>query len=150
VPDDERKALDLTSLEAAFVKALHASELREREQPLERLVDLLLLDAADVGLDTDGLFITLERRGAATYIAVGHVWMLTGPQEPVHVRLAFDPRGGVVAGEAYFGLSSRKSQMNHRKSLKVLIAYPDEAERRIPWAFSFQRTETGWLLRNAD
>lgn len=75
--------------------------------------------------------------------------MLNGPEEPVHVRLTFDARDTVVSGEAYFGLSSQQNRMSHRKSLKVLIAYPDEADHRISWAYSFERTEAGWLLRTA-
>jgi hypothetical protein len=156
VSDATHKPLDLSSLEASFAGAIRAAELRDREQPLERLVDRLLLEAADVLLDTDGLCITLERHDAQTYSAVGHIWMLSGPQEPVHVRLTFDARDVVVSGEAYFGLSSGQTRtcppepwrkrMSHGKSLKVLIAYPDEADHRIPWAFSFERTEAGWLL----
>lgn len=52
VPDGARKPLDLSSLEASFTGAMRATELRDREQPLERLVDRLLLEAADVLLET--------------------------------------------------------------------------------------------------
>ena len=143
MPDGVHKTVDLGVVEAAFADAVRSGELDDRERPLEDLVDRLLFDVADVVLDTDGLIISLEHHTGDLYVAVGYVWMLNGPQEPVHVRFTLDGHGAITSGDVHFGLSEQ-THMNHKKSVKVLLAYPEDAGQRVPWAFTFRRTDTGW------
>jgi hypothetical protein len=152
VQNSAPRPLDLVALEAEL--ALAIAEVQDQpRQLLEQLVDdLLALCGGLSPLNADGLVISRELRSADGYLAVGHVWMLPDAvTEPVVVRLAL-PRGSVTAGEVSFGLAPRRPTapaVSHRKSLKLLLADPDEAQHRIPWAYRFRRDREGWVLADS-
>jgi hypothetical protein len=128
-----------------------AHDQRDPRELLERLVDALLAGSGGLeAFDTDGLEVSRELNVANGYWAVGHVWMLPSGREPVHVHLVFSDDGRtVLTGEVHFALSSDRAPspaVSHEKALNLLLAYPEEAPHRIPWAYTFHRDASGWTL----
>jgi len=142
-------ATELTRLEGALADAIRDG--RDARELLERLIDALLVGPVGrESLNTDGFVTSRELRSGNDYRAVGHVWMLPHGREPVHVYLVLSETGrAVLSGEVHFGLSSARPSspsVSHEKALKLLLAYPEEAPQRVPWAYAFERTTKGWSL----
>lgn len=142
-------ATELKRLESELADAI--GEQRDARDLLERLVDALLVGTVGrESFNTDGLEASRALDSGNEYRAVGHVWMLPAGRQPVHVHLVLSGDGrAVLSGEVHFGLSPTRwssPSMSHEKALKVLLAYPEEAPQRIPWAYTFHRTAEGWSL----
>ena len=143
-------AIELKQLESEIAAAVRGQ--RDRcESLFERLVDALLVGPVGrESLNTDGLVVSRALDTADGYLAAGHVWMLPGGQEPVHVHLVLSEDGaGVLSGTVRFGLSSDRvaaRAFSHKKAVKLLLACPEEAPQRIPWAWVFVRTPNGWIV----
>jgi len=138
-------------LEPRLLSSL-TGEPAARGEALDVLLGALLAEFAGLSPRcTDGVVILREDLGAASYFAVGTVFMIEDQaRQPVAIELAMASGGGAVqSGRIRFGIArdAGGGQQRYGRVEKALLASPHETAASLAWATLFERDASGWHQR---